>query len=461
MAEADGGHGAETHDGSEPPASAWPLVTVMAILILGIVLLWWWNDEGSDLTEPVLGASIVIVVIAVGASLFESMSQGRREERYGDAGDPRKTQVITFGIAEGRYADAETGVLAALRNAHEQLRNESGFEDLRVIASRSDSGVSQAIVETTWSSAGDLASYDSTRATMLDLVNGHPDEVVAGSVQAFDMDVVRDTKDVFVRMGFGAATTILTAILIGGLAVGAVISATSDDVVASDEGDGGAAGPVATTSIEVVATDNAFDRSNIVGVAGEEFTVEFVNDGAVFHNITFLTEEGGEPLAENSATELLVAGGATETITFVAPSAGTYFYLCTLHPLEMTGTFTVTAGGGAAASDGEGPGSSTSAPAGSLEVVANNIAFDQDTISATAGEDFTVTLVNDDNVVHNIKFLDEEGGELLSPDATTSDLVAAGDTETITFTAPSAGTYFFYCSIHPNQMTGTFTVTEG
>jgi len=35
---------------------------------------------------------------------------------------------------------------------------------------------------------------------MLDLMATHPDEVVPGSVQVFDMEVVRDTKDVSFRL---------------------------------------------------------------------------------------------------------------------------------------------------------------------------------------------------------------------------------------------------------------------
>jgi len=387
--------------------------------------------------------------------MFEGKSQGRREERYGDAGDARKTQVITFGIAEGKYEDAEAGVLATLLNAHEALRGEPGFEDLRIIASRSEAGVSQAIIETTWSSADDLSSYESTKATILDLVNGHPDEVVTGSVQAFDMDVVRDTKDVFVRMGFGAATTILGGILIGGLAIGAVIAATSDDAVASEEGTV-ISGPVASTSVEVIATDNAFDRGTILAIANEEFTVSFVNAGSAPHNVTFLTEEGGEPLAAGSATEQVVASGSSQTISFVAPDAGTYFYVCTLHPNEMTGTFTVTAGGA-----GGGDGSASSGgdvAATSVDVVATDNAFDSVTIVAIADEEFTVNFANEGDVFHNLTFLTEKGGEPLAEGSATEITVKAGEEVSFSFAAPSEGTYYYLCTLHPEDMNGTFRV---
>jgi plastocyanin len=42
-------------------------------------------------------------------------------------------------------------------------------------------------------------------------------------------------------------------------------------------------------------------------------------------------------------------------------------------------------------------------------------------------------------------------------DAATSTVVAAGATETISFTAPDPGSYAFVCTLHPG-MDGTLTV---
>ena len=36
-----------------------------------------------------------------------------------------------------------------------------------------------------------------------------------------------------------------------------------------------------------------------------------------------------------------------------------------------------------------------------------------------------------------------------------------GESEKLTFTTPGAGTYYFHCDFHPDQMNGTFTVKEG
>jgi plastocyanin len=92
-----------------------------------------------------------------------------------------------------------------------------------------------------------------------------------------------------------------------------------------------------------------------------------------------------------------------------------------------------------------------------ITVTAEDIAFSTNTIEASAGDEVSVTLVNNDNIPHNIAFYQTDAaeeeiavGELITgPDATT----------TLTFTAPSEpGEYFFRCETHPNQMTGTFVV---
>jgi plastocyanin len=37
----------------------------------------------------------------------------------------------------------------------------------------------------------------------------------------------------------------------------------------------------------------------------------------------------------------VIQGGQTTTITFTTPAAGTYFFVCVVHPKEMTGAFVV------------------------------------------------------------------------------------------------------------------------
>lgn len=112
----------------------------------------------------------------------------------------------------------------------------------------------------------------------------------------------------------------------------------------------------------------------------------------------------------------------------------------------------VSADDGAAVDDG--------APAGgpaSFNIVAENIQFDVESITVSAGVEVTVTLDNRDaGVPHNIAFY---------TDSSASQLIAGTEvengpvTQTLTFTAPTApGTYFFRCDVHPDTMTGALVV---
>jgi plastocyanin len=92
---------------------------------------------------------------------------------------------------------------------------------------------------------------------------------------------------------------------------------------------------------------------------------------------------------------------------------------------------------------------------GAVTITADNLAFDASVIQATAGEDFTITLVNNDSAPHNISIYTEEGGELIGSAGAT----AEGDqTVTIDVSALDAGTYYFQCDIHPD-MNGSVEVS--
>jgi plastocyanin len=62
----------------------------------------------------------------------------------------------------------------------------------------------------------------------------------------------------------------------------------------------------------------------------------------------------------------------------------------------------------------------------------------------------TVTWTNHDNFSHSVAFLD--GGLAAAP-------LVMKPGETTTFTFPSAGTYHYQCSFHPQNMQGTVVVT--
>jgi plastocyanin len=100
-----------------------------------------------------------------------------------------------------------------------------------------------------------------------------------------------------------------------------------------------------------------------------------------------------------------------------------------------------------------GTGGTATVADGAVEITADDLAFDVGTIEATAGEDFTITLVNNDSAPHNISIYTEEGGDAL----VTGDTVEAGQTVTVDVSALEAGEYYFQCDIHPD-MNGTVVV---
>ena len=57
----------------------------------------------------------------------------------------------------------------------------------------------------------------------------------------------------------------------------------------------------------------------------------------------------------------------------------------------------------------------------------------------------TVTWTNDDNFTHNVTF-DGEAGKVMKPG------------ETVTHAFPTAGTFHYQCTLHPQNMQGTVTV---
>jgi plastocyanin len=84
-----------------------------------------------------------------------------------------------------------------------------------------------------------------------------------------------------------------------------------------------------------------------------------------------------------------------------------------------------------------------------LKLVAAGTAWDTDSLEMTAGAEVSVEVTNEDAFAHNFSFEEAE----VDQD------VAGGENATATFTAPAAGSYEFFCSIHPQAMRGTVTVT--
>ena len=348
----------EAHVGPDvhlPDPSIWPFVAGLAIMLLTATLVWWARVEDQrSLSGPLLGASAAITLFSVAGWAYEDgrMRQKAREQEEHARQGARRTQVITFAIAEGQLDTAvgEGGVISAIQNAHDDLRAAPGFEDLRINVSSAEEGPSQVIVETTWSTAEDLAAFEETERAILDLIGQHPDEVVAGSPQTFDMQVVRDTKDTTVRFSMGAAVSLFGALLVGGFAVGAGLNLFASE---AEAGEGGGFVPVQLGPFLDTITTKAsdFDYKEITLPPGVEFTMTLDNqDDSVAHNIVFF--EGEEARIDAKVLEGCTSGCEDDgtavrteratgiiqhTFTFTTPPPGRYAFWCEIHPDTMIG----------------------------------------------------------------------------------------------------------------------------
>jgi plastocyanin len=111
---------------------------------------------------------------------------------------------------------------------------------------------------------------------------------------------------------------------------------------------------------------------------------------------------------------------------------------------------TTACSGGSTGSGASPAAPAPSAPAGAIVVVAKDIKFTTAAITAPAGEAFQIVLDNQEAVPHNIAIKDASGavgfkGEIVTATQIVNDVPAL-----------SAGTYEFFCEVHPD-MKGTLT----
>ena len=88
---------------------------------------------------------------------------------------------------------------------------------------------------------------------------------------------------------------------------------------------------------DIVAAGNRFNIDQLTFTAGEQVSLEFVNDDRALHNWALYEDE-----AQARAGQAIVQGeeiteGST-TINFTAPEEGEYLFQCDLHPYLMRGT---------------------------------------------------------------------------------------------------------------------------
>lgn len=369
-------HG-EQHEIHLPDPSVWPLVVGFAAFVLGAALIFYSRDRSNDWAGPLLGAAAAIALFAGCGWAYEDgrMKKKAEEGEHNKPRNARYTQVVTFAIPEGEYVASrqDGGVISQIESRDSALRDLDGFQDLRVIVSPAEAGPSQVLVETTWADRDRLATYEETRKTMLDILSQAPDQVVPGSVQVFDMEVVRDTKDTSFSFGLGPMVATFGALIVGGFMVGAGLNLFGNDKAVSGGGttpDNGG-GPAANV---ITAKNTKFTTgTTITAPPNTKITLVFNNqDVSPPHNVEiYAGPQTSGPLlkgctagCEGDDVSLPLKGGP-ETIefTFTTPAAGEYAFNCVAHPTQMTGKLVVQDGAPVPGGGGAAPAASPSAAA--------------------------------------------------------------------------------------------------
>jgi plastocyanin len=92
-------------------------------------------------------------------------------------------------------------------------------------------------------------------------------------------------------------------------------------------------------------------------------------------------------------------------------------------------------------------------PDGAVQVTAENLQFDTDTLVLPAHGDASILFINSDlGIPHNIAIYpeDESGVPLLDAPIFDGEVITGEDEHVYTFTAPETpGTYHFQCDVHP------------
>ena len=225
----------------------------------------------------------------------------------------------------------------------------------------------------------------------------------------------------------------------GTIVVGGSNGATAGGGGSSSGGGSTSSSTAPSSSASVSMAGRSFSPSTVTIAAGGAVT--FRNDDDRAHTVT--ANDG----AFNSGT---ISEGGSWKRTF--KTAGTFAYLCAIHP-EMTGKVVVKGSGGASAtaptpkpkpSPTPTPTPKPAAGAADAEIV--DFSFSPGELSIPVGS--TVTWRNTGEAPHTVT---AEDGSF------DSDMIAAGGSWSRTF--DSAGTFAYFCAFHPD-MAGVLTVTS-
>jgi plastocyanin len=113
---------------------------------------------------------------------------------------------------------------------------------------------------------------------------------------------------------------------------GSASATTAAPETTSVPGTTAAAGGGADNELQLTAQGTAWDTTSFDLKSGASYTLEVTNKDSIEHNFTFTEGDANQD----------IEGGEDAKVTFTAPAAGSYQFICKYHPSVMKGTITVT-----------------------------------------------------------------------------------------------------------------------
>ena len=113
---------------------------------------------------------------------------------------------------------------------------------------------------------------------------------------------------------------------------GSASATTAAPETTSAPGTTAAAGGGGEDELQLAASGTAWDTTSFELTSGTNYSIEVDNQDSVQHNFTF----------EAAQADVDIPANEDATVTFTAPAAGSYEFVCAIHPAAMKGTITVT-----------------------------------------------------------------------------------------------------------------------
>lgn len=110
---------------------------------------------------------------------------------------------------------------------------------------------------------------------------------------------------------------------------------TLTPIVGTGTGNGN---PITTVTVNLIAENNVFDKTNIGLYQGETVSIVFENRDNVAHNFSVYERSDAKQVIFKGKE---LSGPGKIVYTFTPPSAGYFYFQCDFHPLTMNGSFTV------------------------------------------------------------------------------------------------------------------------